>query len=240
MYKNIPIQITKLEDFENKINYTFENKDYLITALSHSSYANDKAQSSIESNERFEFFGDSIVNFIVSKSIFLNHSELSEGNMTRIRANIVCETSLKNQSVKLEIGEYLILGKGEVQTGGRKRASILADAFEAITASIYLDGGIKAAEKFVLEHLNDMIEESVETLTFQDYKTKLQEMVNRNNEQRIAYEVISEKGPDHNKIFVSQLRIDGKIIAKGSGKNKKEAAQNAAKYAVEHKELWSD
>jgi len=230
--KNIEILTNKLEEFEKLIGYEFKNKKNLILALTHSSYANENRDKNLKSNERLEFLGDAVLDVIISEEIYTKYSELSEGEMTKLRASIVCETSLVKCAAKIGIGKYLLLGKGEELTGGRTRISILSDAFEALLAAIYIDRGMETARKFVLEQMHELIEASVNGTIFMDFKTQLQEVVQKNNDKKITYEIIEEKGPDHSKVFVSQVKISGEVMGVGNGKSKKEAEQNAARLAL--------
>ncbi len=221
--------LKNIEKLENKISYKFKDKDNIILALTHSSYANEFKNEKLVSNERLEFLGDSILSVVVSENIYKNYSQLSEGEMTKFRANVVCEASLEHCAHNLNIGKYLLLGKGEELTGGRKRTSILSDAMEALIGAIYIDGGFDCAKEFVLNQMKEFIVDSIKGEIFMDYKTQLQEIAQKNNEQKISYEIIEEKGPDHNKLFVSQVKLDNQVIGVGEGRTKKEADQMAAK-----------
>ena len=229
--KNEFVQI--LPEIEEKLGYSFKNKDYLLLAMTHSSYANEMKKQKMQSNERLEFLGDSVLNISISEKIFLCCSGLAEGEMTRIRASIVCEASLSDCSKKLDIGSYLLLGKGEELTGGRSRISILSDAFEAIIGAIYLDDGLDRAKDFIYRHMGSIIDKSIKGIAFTDYKTQFQEKVQKNGECRIVYEIIDEKGPDHSKIFISQVKVNERVVGIGEGRSKKEAEQSAAKAALE-------
>ncbi|MGE4284835.1 MAG: ribonuclease III [Clostridia bacterium] len=222
-----------LKVFQNQIGYRFKNIQNLVIALTHSSYANENRHSNILSNERHEFLGDAVLNIIISDHIYRKYPELPEGELTRVRASVVCEPSLAQCAQKLEIGRFLLLGKGEDLTGGRERISILSDAFEAIIAAIFLDSDLDAAKQWVLEQLSETVKAAVEGTVFKDYKTILQELVQKNNEERIEYEIVQERGPDHNKEFCVEARQNNKIVGHGIGKSKKEAEQNAAKHALE-------
>ncbi len=223
----------KISEFEKEIGYTFKNKDNAVLALTHSSYANENKHEKVQSNERLEFLGDAVLNIVISESIYTRHSELAEGDMTKVRANIVCEATLIKCSENLHIGDYLLLGKGEELTGGRSRISILSDAFEAIIGAIYIDGGMDKAREFIFRNMHHIIEDAVKGTLFLDFKTQLQEMVQKGNDCRIVYEIIDEKGPDHNKVFVTQVKVNNEVMGSGTGKSKKEAEQNAAKSAIE-------
>jgi len=225
--------LNKLSQFEERIGYVFKDKSNLLLALTHSSYANENKGNGIMSNERLEFLGDSVLSIVVSDNIYLKYSHLSEGEMTRARANVVCETSLMKCANAIGLGEFLLLGKGEELSGGRTRASILSDAFEALIGAIYIDGGLAKAKKFVLDNMKTLIHDSINGSIFMDYKTQLQELIQKNSDQKITYEIVEEKGPDHNKLFVSQVKTSDKVMGIGKGRSKKEAEQNAAKQALE-------
>lgn len=219
----------KIKLFEEKIDYSFKNKEYIQIALTHSSFANEHKQ--FKYNERLEFLGDSVLGLIVSDYLFNVRKDLPEGKLTKFRANVVCEESLSVVARNLNIGEFLFLGKGEKICGGRNRDSILADATEAIIAAIYLDGGIEEARKFILFNLRDVIAKTIDGNIFRDYKTILQEVIQKKN-GRISYKLIDEKGPDHNKEFEMQVRSGNQVLGSGKGKNKKEAEKEAARVAL--------
>ncbi|MCX7843395.1 MAG: ribonuclease III [Clostridia bacterium] len=223
----------KISDLENTINYKYKNTANLILALTHSSFANEHKAMNLLSNERLEFLGDSVLNIVISERIYTDFRQLSEGELTRARAGIVCELSLMKCSNKIRLGEYLLLGKGEDLTGGRTRVSILSDAFEALIGSIYIDGGFEKAKAFILSQMEDIIEGSIAGFLHVDYKTQLQETIQSNGDRKITYEVLDEKGPDHNKVFVSQVKIGNEVMGTGEGRSKKEAEQNAARSALE-------
>ena len=220
-----------MKNIEKNLGYEFKNIKILENALTHSSYANE-VRNGQTSNERLEFLGDSVLSLIVSDYIFKEFKKIPEGELTKIRASLVCEKSLCGFSRALEIGNYLRLGKGEDSNGGRERNSILADAFEAVLAAIYLDGGIEPAKnlvmRFVLPELKNTGEE-----TFKDYKTVLQEIIQQNPEENVSYILTGESGPDHDKIFEVEVHLNSNVIGKGVGKNKKQAEQMAAKQALE-------
>ncbi len=222
---------TLLDEFERNILYDFKNIQLLDIALTHSSFAHVH-DNEFKYNERLEFLGDSILSAIISLHLFQTMKDMSEGQLTRTRANIVCEQSLFLAAEKLNIGHYIAMSKGEENTGGRKRASILADAFEALIAAIYLDGGIVEANKFVIFVMEDIIESSIDNKIFNDYKSYFQEYVQKYNLGSINYKLISEKGPDHFKEFHIALFLDDKIVGKGKGHSKKDAQQSAAKDAM--------
>ena len=220
-----------IKDLEAALGYKFQNITLLQNALTHSSYDNERWHNSLLSNERLEFLGDSILGMAVAAYLYHNFPDRPEGELTRMRADMVCETSLAAAADKIELGKHLLLGNGEEQGGGRKRASILADAFESVLAASFLDGGMEAArgiiEKFILTNVPSS------KLRNQDYKTALQELVQRKRDQVLSYELVGESGPDHDKKFVVQLQLNGKTVGMGEGSSKKRAEQNAAKNAME-------
>ena len=220
----------KIEELEKTIGYKFKNKNLIQQALSHSSYANERKQPN-GSNERLEFLGDSVLSIVVSDFLYKNLN-VAEGELTKMRASLVCEKSLHIFAKQINLGDYLHLGKGEENTGGRERPSILADAFEAVIAAIYLDGGLDAAAKQILHFMPEDIHHFVKP-AFSDFKTVLQEIVQKNPEEKVEYVLIGEEGPDHNKRFVVEVCLNSQVIGKGSGKSKKEAEQLAAKEALE-------
>ena len=220
-----------IEQLENEIGYTFKNKELLKKALTHTSYAYEKH---IESNEKLEFLGDSILEFLSSRYLYENYINLKEGEMTKVRATVVCEKSLYKIATKHNFGNYLFLGKSERQNEGNKRPAILADSVEAVIAAMYLDGGLEPVDKFIIENLKDEIEQASKHIGDKDYKTVLQEKLQEGGDVKIEYEIIKESGPDHDKSFEAQVRFNGKILAKGSGKSKKGAEMQAAKKALEN------
>lgn len=212
-----------------EIGYAFKNEDLLKTAFTHSSYANEH---NVQSYERLEFLGDSILSFIVSTRLFSASFHFKEGEMSKLRASIVCERSLNECAKRMHFGEYLVLSKGEDFTGGRNRASILADVFEAVLAAIYLDGGLKEAEKFVDRQLGDAISNGCKgVFLYTDYKTELQEIA-QSVDKRVEYKHIKEEGPAHDRIFTVSVLYGGVPVAEGKGRNKKDAEQNAAMAAI--------
>jgi len=216
---------------EKVLGYKFHDRGLIINALVHSSYANENKKCT-KNNERLEFLGDSILSICVSDYIYNNFRDLPEGDLTRIRAAVVCEKSLYNLAKRINLGEFIKLGRGEELSGGRNRASILADCTEAVIAAIYLDGGLESAKKFVISNLEvDMIYNKNSDTN--DYKTKLQEIIQQNPEEIVEYRIIKETGPDHDKFFEVEVKINNNSIAKGLGKNKKEAEQMAAKGLLE-------
>ncbi len=222
-------QNTNLKELEQRLGYQFQNLNYLETALTHSSYANEMKKS-VSSNERQEFLGDAVLSIIVSDYLF-NTFHLAEGDLTKLRAAMVCEKSLFEFSEELGLGQFLKLGRGEEMMGGRTRPSILADAFEAVLAAIYLDGGIEPARKLVLGFVVDLLENKGR-FAFTDYKTMLQEIIQKNPEERLTYALVEESGPDHNKRFVVEVHLNSNVIGQGVGGSKKSAEQAAAKEAL--------
>ena len=212
--------------FENNIQYTFKNKKLLELALTHSSYANE-SKVHTEYNERLEFLGDAVLQLVTSEKLYKEHPDMPEGRMSKQRAALVCEDALATYSKQIAMGDFLFLGKGEENTGGRERPSILADAFEALIGAIFLDGGINNAKKFILRFLDD------KDLHLQDYKTLLQEIIQKNPGERLSYVVIKEEGPDHDKNFTVEVKLNSNPIGNGEGKSKKAAEQQAAKEALE-------
>ena len=223
----------KINELEEIIGFKFTDKELLKTALTHSSYANEKRTKKIECNERLEFLGDSVLSLVVSKYLFENYKNLPEGDLTKSRAMIVCERSLFECAQNIELGNFIMLGKGEELTGGRTRPSILADAFEALIAAIYLDSNLERVREWLLGQLYDIIQLSASGRSFKDYKTILQEEVQAHGETNIAYEIVGESGPDHRKMFAVNVLIGGKVCGSGEGTSKKNAEQNAAKNALE-------
>ncbi len=220
----------KLEELQRKIGYTFRNDQLLLQALTHSSYANEGKKHG-KNNERLEFLGDSVLSVIVARHLFLTYRDLPEGELTNLRASLVCEKALDVFAAQFGLGEYLLLGKGEEMNGGRERPSILADAFEALLAAIYLDGGYEAAQKFVLGFIPEQLDVKKKT-KLSDYKTPLQEIVQQNKEERIEYVLVDEQGPDHAKTFTVEVLLNSNIIGRGQGRSKKQAEQNAAHEAL--------
>ena len=212
-------------EFEKNIHYTFNDKELLRTALTHSSYANEK-KGKIRFNERLEFLGDAVLQLITSEKLFKENPNMPEGKMSKQRAALVCEDALAGYAHEINLGDYLNLGKGEETTGGRKRPSILSDAFEAVIGAIFLDGGMEPAKKFVL-HFVDAAH-----LSLRDYKTLLQEIIQQNPGEKLSYVVTEESGPDHDKQFTMEVHLNSNVIGKGTGKSKKHAEQAAAKEAL--------
>ena len=221
-----------MQDLERKLNYTFRNRALLGEALSHSSYANEHRSAHLRSNARLEFLGDSVLGSVTAEFLFVQHPDLPEGDLTRIRAALVCEQSLYEVARKLDLGSYLKLGRGEEAGGGRKRTSILADATEAVFAAVYLDGGMAAASSLIHRVLLEAEKEEVVEERRKDYKTALQELVQRQANQDLTYRMAGETGPDHNKTFVAEVLLNGELIGTGTGHSKKEAEQDAAGAAL--------
>ncbi len=220
-----------MEDLEEKLGYKFKNINLLKNALTHSSYANE-VRGGYSSNERLEFLGDSVLSLVVSDYLYKQFKNLPEGELTKLRASLVCEKSLCSFSRELELGKFLNLGKGEDHNGGRERDSILADAFEAVLAAIYLDGGMESARRYVMNFVLRELKHTDDEV-FKDYKTALQEIIQRNPEESVSYVLTSESGPDHDKSFTVEVRLNSNIIGCGTGKSKKQAEQRAAKQALQ-------
>jgi len=230
----IPDEILNIVNtLESRIGYTYRNKQYAVNALVHSSFSNEHHNFAAKSNERLEFLGDAILDFVMSLVLYNNEKQFSEGEMSKLRALIVCEASLDACARKIGLGELVMLGKGEEANGGRVRPSILSDAMEAIIGSIYLDGGIDEAEGFIMHLLGDIYLKAVEGMLFMDYKTALQEELQKSGDIPIQYKLIESIGPDHSKTFKMSVYANGKIIGTGVGKSKKDAEQMAAKAALE-------
>ena len=221
-----------MEKLEERLGYTFQNRRLLENALTHSSYANENKAKGESSNERLEFLGDSVLGMVVADYLYRNHPDMPEGELTRTRAALVCEESLVEVAGQLELGQYLKLGRGEDAGGGRQRPSIQADAVEAVIAAVYLDGGIGSARKLITRFIltnNRREQEGV----IRDFKTALQELVQRESGQVLTYHLLGESGPDHAKVFSVAVELNGKPLGAGEGRSKKEAEQAAAKAAVE-------
>lgn len=215
---------------EKNLGYKFKNAAYLSTALTHSSYANE-SKAKISNNERLEFLGDAVLGIVVSDYIFAHCPNLPEGDLTKLRAALVCEKSLCKFSKSLNVGDFLKLSHGERNNDGDKRPSILADAFEAIIAAIYLDGGLESAREFILRFIIPDVQ-NPQLTSFKDYKTQLQEIVQQNHGETIRYNLVDQTGPDHNKRFWVEVCLNNNVIGKGDGKSKREAEQCAAKEAL--------
>lgn len=218
-----------IAEFEKKINYTFNNKELIFTALSHSSFANEDKKHR-KSNERLEFLGDSVLSLVVSDFIFEHYTHLPEGELTKLRASLVCEKALYEFSKKINLGEFLMLGKGEENTHGRERPSILADAFEAVIAAVYLDGGLDVVREYILGFIPKNL--NPHSPSVKDYKTVLQEVIQKNPEEKVSYVLVDESGPDHDKNFTVAVMLNSNVIGRGTGKSKKNAEQMAAKESL--------
>lgn len=218
-----------MESLEKKLGYSFRDRALLAEALNHSSYANEH-RDSLGSNERLEFLGDSVLGFVSAEYLFQGHRDLPEGDLTRMRAALVCEQSLYEVARELDLGSYLKLGRGEEAGGGRKRQSILADAMEAVFAAVYLDGGIEPVRELIVRVL---LGQALAAEERKDYKTTLQEVVQRRSGQVLTYHMISQSGPDHDKTFLFEVRLNGRTVGQGAGHSKKEAEQAAARSALE-------
>ena len=221
----------ELSILENNIGYEFRNKQLLKKALTHTSYANEHH---IESNEKLEFLGDSILEFISSKYIYNNYGFLKEGEMTKVRADVVCEKSLHKIALKHNFSDFLYLGKSQIMSGDTDRPAILADSVEAVIAAIYFDSDLDHAEKFIVDNLKDEINFASKNVGMKDYKTVLQEKLQIHGDVSIKYVILEEKGPDHDKTFIAQVSCNGKKLAIGEGKNKKSAEMDAARKAIQN------
>lgn len=222
----------QFELFEKKIGYTFSNKDILLLAFTHSSFANEQKKCNHENNERLEFLGDAVLDMVVSEYMYRIYPEMPEGELTKLRASVVCEGSLAKLARQLELGTYLFLGKGEESTGGRNGDSILADTFEAVIGAICIDGGMESVTKYILGLMKEEIQKTKNSFKMRDCKTHLQELIQRTSKYPIHYVIVGETGPDHSKNFVAEVQHMNKILGKGSGKSKKEAEQAAAQDAL--------
>ena len=220
----------KLEKLEQEIGYTFKNKELIETALTHTSYAYEHNK---ESNEKLEYLGDSILEFISSKYLFNTYKNLREGEMTKVRAAVVCEDSLYKIATKHNFSDFLYLGKSEILNNGRYSKAILADSVEAVIAAMYLDSDINQVEKFIIDNLKEPIEIATKNVGNKDYKTVLQEKLQIHGNVNIKYTIIKEEGPDHDKTFESKVEVNGKHIGLGTGKSKKASEMMAAKKALE-------
>ena len=211
------------------IGYHFQNRNYLRQALSHSSYANEMRLSKLANNERLEFLGDAVLELMSSEYIFRTNEQMHEGEMTKLRASLVCEPTLAMCAREINLGDYILLGKGEIATGGANRDSILSDAFEAVIGAIYLDGGFTSAKEFIMKYVLDDIDSKK---LFFDSKTILQEIVQADYKEPLQYKLLGESGPDHDKVFTVAAIVDGKELSQGTGKTKKAAEQAAAYQAI--------
>ncbi len=223
-----------LTAFQNKIGYQFRDSSLLEKALTHSSFYRGKGQGVGKDNERLEFLGDAFLDAVIGESLYHRLPESEEGGLSKLRALVVCEIALSRVARELEIGEFLFLGHGEDQSGGRKRDSILADATEALIGAVYLDGGFDHAKDLILRIFNTTMEEAIDGRLFSDYKSEFQELIQlRRAGDSIEYVSVGSEGPDHDKTFHVELLVNGKAFGAGTGKSKKEAEQNAARHAIE-------
>ena len=220
-----------IKDLETAIGYRFKNIMLLQNALTHSSYANEHWHDSLKSNERLDFLGDSILGMVVARHLYHTFPNRLEGDLTRMRADMVCEKALAKIAEEIDLGRHLLLGNGEEQNGGRSRSSILADAVESVLAACFLDGGMPAAENFINRFV--LCNVPVDQPANLDYKTALQELVQQKKNQQLAYSLVSESGPDHDKKFTVEVALNGNVVGQGTGTSKKRAEQNAAKEAME-------
>ena len=220
-----------MKKLEEKIGYIFTDKQLLNKALTHTSYA---YENKVESNEKLEFLGDSILEFVSSMYLFENYPNLKEGEMTKVRATVVCEESLYKIAKRLNFSDFLNLGKSEKMSTNEVRPAILADSVEAVIAGIYLDGGLEEAKKFIIKNIKQEIEKASQNVGQKDYKTVLQEKLQEHGEVKIEYTIINETGPDHDKTFEAEVKCNNKKLATGKGKNKKHAEMEAAKRALEN------
>ena len=212
-----------IAEFESVIGYEFKDKELLKIALTHSSYANENKMP--VNNERLEFLGDSVLGFVTAEYLFSEFKGRPEGELTKLRAAVVCEKSLFRFAEKISLGQYIFMGKGEEHSGGRNRPSIVSDAFEAVIAAMYIDGGIETVRPYILGFIKDAVKREA---NFKDNKSLLQEEIQKNKGNTLAYEEIGESGPDHEKVFSFVVKLNGKVIGQGEGKSKKEAEQAAA------------
>ncbi len=220
-----------MEELQNNIGYTFNNPELLRVALTHSSYANEHKSKNIPCNERLEFLGDSVLSLVVSEYIYKNCPDFPEGELTKLRASLVCEDSLYKFAKQINLGNYLILSRGEQHNKGAQRPSILSDAFEALIAAIFLDGGKEPAGKFILQFVIPEIK-AYKKHPAKDYKTTLQEIIQKNPGEMLEYVLVGESGPDHDKHFVVEVHLNSNVIGRGGGKSKKQAEQQAAREAL--------
>ena len=221
-----------IETFEQNIGYKFKNKKLVQTALTHKSYANE---NKIQSNEKLEFLGDAILEFVTSKYLYENYKKLKEGEMTKVRATVVCEESLYKIALKHNFSDFLIIGKSEKACKGNTKPAILADSVEAVIAAIFLDSDLENAKKFIIENIKEAIETASQNVGKKDYKTVLQEKLQEHGSVHIEYNIIKEDGPDHSKVFTAEVKCNGKSLATGSGSTKKQAEMEAAHKVLEER-----
>jgi len=227
-----------MKALQKHIGYVFKNESLLKLALTHSSYANENKFEDVDYNERLEFLGDSVLGVIISRYVFEKYPEYREGELTKTRSKMVCESTLAECAKAIDLGQHMFFGKGEALTGGRTRKSILADAFEALLAAIYLDSNFETVEKMIFKLMQEKIDMAEAGLIVDDYKTYLQELVQVKKENRIKYELMDESGPDHQKIFITAVKLNQKTIGTGEGSSKKESEQEAAKNALRRKGFY--
>ena len=221
--------LEKLKELEQKTGYRFRRFEWLEMAMRHSSYTNEHHMVRLECNERLEFLGDAVLELVSSEFLYNHYPELPEGELTKLRASLVCEPTLAYDARELDLGNYLLLGKGEEATGGRQRDSVVSDAMEDTIGAIFLDGGFEASKKFILRYILDDVENKQ---LFHDSKTLLQEMIQKDSDEEISYEILEETGPDHNKSFRAQVRVGSLPLGEGVGRTKKSAEQQAAYHAI--------
>jgi len=226
--------IDSIDLFLANLGIKLKNKDLIRTALIHPSFAQEK--SNLENNQRLEFLGDAILDFIIAEYLYLNYPQKDEGELTQIRAKVVCEKALAEMAINLNLGKFIFLGKGEEASGGRNRKSILADALEAIIGAIYLDAGFDTARRFVIDNIKDQIIKAADG-DYQDFKSKLQELVQAHSRDNVYYKIIEETGPAHARTFVSGVYFRKKLLAQGVGNSKKEAEQKAAETVLNNQSL---
>jgi len=217
-----------LKELEEKLGFEFKNIEFAEQAFTHSSYAHEKKMDSLKCNERLEFLGDAVLELVISEKLYLYYPNLPEGELTKFRATLVCEGSLAGKAREIELGKYLYIGKGEEMSGGRGRESTLADTFEAVLGAVFLDQGIDAARAMLLKLFDEEIRRGPKNFTGGDYKTALQEEVQKTDKDGVSYDIVSESGPAHDKTFVAIAIASTREIGRGSGKSKKEAEQDAA------------
>ena len=220
-----------IKELEEAIGYRFQNIALLQNALSHSSYANERWHDSLKSNERLEFLGDSVLGMVTAEYLYRNFPDRQEGDLTRMRADMVCERALAQTAEKIGLGRHILLGRGEEAGGGRTRDSILADAVESVIAACFLDGGMEAARRFI--HTFVLTEVPERKMKNTDFKTSLQELVQQKKNQTLSYRLVGESGPDHDKHFEVEVSLNDRVVGKGTGTSKKRAEQDAAKSAIE-------
>lgn len=218
-----------MKALEKRIKYSFNNNNYLLEALTHSSFANER-HGNVCSNERMEFLGDAVLSIISAEYLYTKYPDMPEGQLSKLRSSLVCTDSLSEFAREIDLGSALLLGKGEVNTGGFDRPSILENAFEALIAAIYLDGGMEMARRFVLSFLSKALENH--QINFKDYKSTLQEVVQQNPDENVTYVLVGESGPDHDKTFEVEVHLNSNVIGRGKGRSKKSAEQEAAREAL--------